>query len=169
MNYFSISEAQAFRSQKANVQNCARAWNQEQSYLAAGACSLSDLTAETEVATSWCTKQQHGDCPWSHWLLKLRLDSWRHAHVSCCSGTEWSFGQIYNNVWLDTQSWLNSLSLPSSALHVSAVGVDAAVSWRRWDLGLGGTAMPGSADQWYHTDGKRQQVSQDNFQSRLKC
>lgn len=118
-------------------------------------------------------KWQHpgsmGTATWSHWLLKLSLAYWRHACVSCCSGTEWSFGQIYNNVWLDTQSWLNSLSLSRSALHVSAVGVDAAVSWRRWDLGLGGTAMPGSADQWYHSDRKRQWMWQDNFQSRLKC
>lgn len=110
-----------------------------------------------------------GTATWSHWLFKLSLASWRHARVSCCSGTEWSFGQIYNNVWLDTQSWLNSLSLSRSALHVSAVGVDAVVSWRRWDLGLGGTAMPGSADQWYHSDWKRQWMWQDNFQSRLKC
>lgn len=109
-----------------------------------------------------------GIAAWSHWLLKLRLASWRQARVSCCSGTGWSFGQIYSNVWLDTQSWLNSLSLPSSVLHVSAVGVDAAASWRWWHLGLGGTAMPGSANQWYHSDGKRQQVWQDNFQSRLK-
>lgn len=102
-----------------------------------------------------------GIATWSPWLLKLRLAAWRHARVSCCSGTEQSFGQIHSKVWMGTQSWLNSLSLPSSALHVSAVGVDAAVSWRRWDLGLGGTAMPGSA-------GKKQQVWQDNFQSRLK-
>lgn len=57
-----------------------------------------------------------GTATWSYWLLKLRLASWRHARVSCCSGTEWSFGQIYSNVWLDTQSWLNSLSLSRSAL-----------------------------------------------------
>lgn len=44
-----------------------------------------------------------GIATWSHWLLKLRLISWRHARVSCCSGTEWGFGQFYNNVWLDAQ------------------------------------------------------------------
>lgn len=52
-----------------------------------------------------------GIATWSPWLLKLRLASWRHACLSCCSGTEQSFGQMHRNVWLDAQSWLNSLSL----------------------------------------------------------
>lgn len=168
MNYFSISEAQAFRSQKANVQNCARAWNQEQSYLSAGACSLSDLTAETEVATSWCTKQQHGDCPWSHcWSSDLIPEDMPVSPVA----QEQSGALVRSTVmsgWIHSR---DSIAFLCPALHFMCLQLVWMLLWAEGDGIWGLEGLPCQVLQTSDTmtDGKRQQVSQDNFQSRLKC
>lgn len=106
-------------------------------YLPAGACSLSDLTAETEVATSWCTEHRQGHCH----LKSLAVE----VHT-CFLETSSCFLLLRSRaeLWSDPQYCLAGYTAVTqqpfsahSALHVSAVGVDPAGSWRRWDLGLG--------------------------------
>lgn len=144
----------------------------EHSYLTAGACSLSELTAETEVAASWCTKQQHGDCP----LKSLVVESQTYFLKTC----------LVSHVAQEQSGALVRSTIMSGCLHncgstafvCPALYFNLQLVWMllwawgsraRRDLELGGTVMSGSADQWYHNDGERQQQGwQANFQSRLK-
>lgn len=77
--------------------------------------------------------------------------------VSCCSGAE---------LWSDAQECLAGCT--AVTLHLMYLQLVWVLLWAGDGSGFGGTAMPGSADHWWHRDGKRQQGWQDNFPSRLK-
>lgn len=92
------------------------------------------------------------------WLLKLRLASWIHASVSCCS---WQSRDLVRCTGVS--GWMHSCD---------SIAFLCTSCYLLWAEGHGAQrdshAMPGSADHWYHSDGKRQQGWQENFPSRLK-